>query len=114
MGGIKDMSSPPPHVKTWGEYIPPIPPGFTPLCSMHNYASAPIRGCMPGARRGKGMGARRGGMDMGTGRGGGQRRPSPSSPPRKKICTNKILTCKWPSSYVMRGTFTSKVPYIMH
>ena len=29
MGGIKDMLSP--HVKTWGGYIPPSPPGFTPL-----------------------------------------------------------------------------------
>ena len=29
MGGIKDMLSP--HVKIWGGYITPIPPGFTPL-----------------------------------------------------------------------------------
>ena len=27
MGGIKDMLSPP-HVKTWGGYIPPHPPGI--------------------------------------------------------------------------------------
>ena len=31
MGVIKDMLSPPPYVKTWGGYITPIPPGFTPL-----------------------------------------------------------------------------------
>ena len=33
MGGIKDMLSP--HVKTWGVYITPIPPGFTPLYAIH-------------------------------------------------------------------------------
>ena len=35
MGEMKDMSSPP-HVKTWGGYITPIPPGFTPLVHINN------------------------------------------------------------------------------
>ena len=83
---------------------------------MH-YACAPIRGCMPDARKGKGIGARRGGgHGHGRPQGWGLEKAVAMHPPplEKKICTNKILTCKWPSSYVMRGTFTSKLPYIMH
>ena len=34
MGGIKDMSSPP-HVKTWGGYITPIPPRIYALAEVN-------------------------------------------------------------------------------
>ena len=34
MGGGDKRHVIPPHVKTWGGYITPIPPGFTPLLSV--------------------------------------------------------------------------------
>ena len=44
-GDKRHVIPPPPHVKTWGGYITPIPPGFTPLVIMFNDYSSTYMFC---------------------------------------------------------------------
>ena len=56
---------------------------------------------------------------MGAGRGWGKSRPSPPLEKKinigsKKTVQTNFVTCKRPTSYVMRGTFTQIGPNVMH